>query len=216
MPSGAVDTVQPAFSPVSFALMLTILGVSVLMYVMLVRRWTSRRQWVSLARWCRESGFRLRPARREALPGPLRDLVGDDSQIRFHLCDPRMTLVQFETRPAAPAEPSPRFNVLIRHRAVGGPVSALRPASQKRNLIDLLPLGKYASMTLGERFVVFAANSHAARELAESPALTLVPRDLGLIFLESHVVLDFSNRPFDPIEFGRMIALSEQLARVMN
>jgi hypothetical protein len=98
---------------------------------------------------------------------------------------------------------------------MAGTPAALRPADQELNLIDLLPLSEYASMTLGERFVVYGADSSAARALVDSPAPTLLPKDLGLIFTEHHAVLDFSSRPFDPIEFGRMISVSEQLARVL-
>ena len=62
---------RPPFEWVPLLTMLAIVGVSVLMYVMLVRRWTSRRQWVSLAQWARESGYDLRALRRDELPRPL-------------------------------------------------------------------------------------------------------------------------------------------------
>src|SRR5688500_7127251 len=151
--------------------MLAVVGVSILMYVMLVRRWTSRRQWVSLAQWARESGYQLRPLRREDLPRPLQEIVRDESRIRFHLCDPRTTIVQFETDPVKPDAPAPKWNVLVRHRPAVGPAAGLRPAAQALNLIDLLPLSKFASMSLGDRFVVYATEPAAARKLAESPAV---------------------------------------------
>src|SRR5688572_4259584 len=208
---------RPPFEWVPLLAMLVALGASVLTYVMLVRRWTSRRQWVSVAQWARESGFRQGPLRRAELPRPLQEIVRDDARVRFHLCDPRTTLAQFETDPVKPgATAAPKWNVLVRHRPAVGPAAGLRPAAQALNLIDLLPLSKFPSMSLGDRFVVYATDPGAARRLAESPAVALLPADVGLMLLENHVILDFSNRPFDPIEFGRVIALADQLARVVS
>ena len=209
-------TSEPPFSWTALAVMLIVAAASIAMYLALVRRWTSRRQWVSLAQWSRESGFRLRPVRREMLPQPVLDLIHTDAQVRFHLCDPKNTLVQFETEPLKPGAPVPKWNVLVRHRPAAGAPAALRPATQAFQLIDLLPLGKFPSMTLGDRFVVHASEPAAARRLAESHAAALLPPDLGLVLLERHFMLDFSSRPFDPIEFGRMLALADQLARVVS
>ena len=55
----------------------------------------------------------------------------------------------------------------------------------------------------------------AARDLARSTLMALLPPDLGLLLVGRHLLLDFSARPFDPIEFGRMIALADQLGRGM-
>jgi hypothetical protein len=62
------------------------------------------------------------------------------------------------------------------------------------------------------RFVVFGSDSHAARILSKSEARALLPPDIGLILHGQHLVLDFSARPFDGIELGRMVALADQLA----
>jgi hypothetical protein len=224
----------PRMPVVPLVAMCLVLATSLVMYWLIVRYWTSRRQWVSLAQWSRESGFRLRPARRDVLPEPLVALVRSDAQVRFHLCDERHTIVQFETEPLAataattasqpqpqpqpqppPPPPRPWWNVIIRHRPGTGPIAGLRPAAQRTRLIDLLPLSKFPAMTLGDRFIVYAEDARAARELAESPLPSLLPPDMGLILFENHVVLDFSTRPFDPIEFGRLISLSDQLAGVI-
>jgi hypothetical protein len=210
-----IEPLRPPFSWIIFLTMLAILGASALMYLMLVRRWTSRRQWVSLARWTRESGFRMRPATRDVLPGPLAELVQSDLDVLFHLCDSRNTIVQFRTLPAAPGAAPPRWNVLLRRRS-GGTIAALRPAAQPLNLIDLLPLSKFATLTLGERFVAYAVQAHAARALAESRVAALLPQDVGLILLEQHLIMDFSSRPFDPIEFGRMMVLADQAGQVVG
>jgi hypothetical protein len=189
---------------------LVLLG-STAMFTLLVRRWTSRRTWVSLAQWCRESAFKLRPATRELLPRPLDAHVSSDEQVRLHLRDARTTLLQFQTDATTPGTPPPRWNVLIRRRPNPGAVAGLRPTNAPASLIDLLELSQFPAMTNNERFIVQAADYSTARRLADTSARALLPPDVGLILLEHHLLLDFSARPFDPIEFGRMLALADQL-----
>ena len=38
---------------------------------------------------------------------------------------------------------------------------------------------------------------------------------IGLLLHGEYLLLDFSERPFDPIEFGRMLAVADQLVRVV-
>jgi hypothetical protein len=64
-----------------------------------------------------------------------------------------------------------------------------------------------------DRFIVFGTDSAAARALSKSHARALLPPDVGLLLHGRHVVLDFSTRPFDGIELGRMVALAEQLVQ---
>jgi len=215
MPPAETLPQSPPFSLLTAATLVLIVAASVCMYLMLVRRWTSRRQWVGLARWARESGFHLRRARRDVLPAPLAQLVHSDEQVLFHLADPRTTLVQFQTDPVQGGGAPPKWNVLIRKRPASGRVAGLRPGTQPVNLIDLLPLSRHPALALGDRFMVYAADTQVAHRLADSPAVALLPPDLALILLEEHIVLDFSNRPFDPIEFGRIGALTDQLSQVL-
>lgn len=203
----------PTKPELSWSILLTmclILLGSTAMFALLVRRWTSRRTWVSLAQWCRETGFKRRPATREQLPRSLDRLIQSDEQIRFHLCDPRTTLLQFQTIPRT-SDPPPRWNVLIRRRPNPGAVAGLRPVNAPASLIDLLELSEFPAITSNERFIVQAADYATARRLADTSALALLPRDIGLILLGHHILLDFSARPFDPVEFGRMLALADQL-----
>ena len=46
----------------------------------------------------------------------------------------------------------------------------------------------------------------------ESFARALLPHDVGLLLHGRFLVLDFSDRPFDTIEFNRMLALADQVA----
>ena len=61
--------------------------------------------------------------------------------------------------------------------------------------------------------MVFAIDSKDARLMAASPARGLLPADIGLIVHGPYITLDFSVRPFDAIEFDRMLAVMEQLVR---
>ena len=58
-------------------------------------------------------------------------------------------------------------------------------------------------------------DSAAARVVSKSMLRSLLPADLGLLLHGRRLVLDFSDRPFDAIEFGRMLALADQLVTRM-
>jgi hypothetical protein len=220
----AMPTDRPPIPWAALLAMILILVASTMMFVLLVRRWTSHRQWVSLADWARERRFKLRPALRAFVPQPLDALVRTDDQVRFHLCDPRTTLLLFETDAPAPA-PDPTaqspqgkllWNVLIRRRDAEGAAAGLRPVSQTTSLLDLMELSRFPAMTASDRFTVHARDSATARRLADTSARALLPPDIGLLLLPQHVLLDFSARPFDPIEFDRMLSLADQLAAFLG
>jgi len=63
-----------------------------------------------------------------------------------------------------------------------------------------------------ERFVIFGTDSATARRLSASPIRALLPPDVGMLLHGSRLVLDFSNRPFDAVEFSRVIVLADQIA----
>jgi hypothetical protein len=63
----------------------------------------------------------------------------------------------------------------------------------------------------GERYLVVGVDKSAARVLARSSIRGLLPADVGLLLHGRELLLDFSTRRFDEIEFGRMIALADQL-----
>ena len=107
---------------------------------------------------------------------------------------------------------TPRWHVLVRELPAGNwPMTALRPVSAKVSLIDQFSLASFAGMGEVERFVIYGADSTAARLLSSSQARALLPPDIGLLLSGTRLALDFSTRPFDPIELGRMTALADQL-----
>jgi hypothetical protein len=194
-------------------------GASVAMFSLLVRRWTSRRQWVSLSDWARRRRLKLAKADAlHALPAPLSALASLNPRVRLQLGDLKTSVVQFDLDhiglPPADAAPSGPWNVLIRSMTSGksSSTAALRPAnlSAGSTAIDLFHLTPFHSLA-NDRFSVLAANARAANELFNSSARALLPPDVGILMHDGVMMLDFSSRPFDPVELDRMIAVSEQI-----
>jgi hypothetical protein len=211
---------MPTFSFAVLMTLLVILGVSLATFFLLVRRWTTQRQWVTLAEWARQRGFRFGPTEISALPGALDKLRASNVQMRLHLCDTEQSVaaVQLQTDPQASgigAEPV-RWNVLVRRRPVRQSAPAgLRPANAAASLLDLFGLSQFPNLKLGHRFAVLATSSSAARALADSASRTLLPADIGLLVIDEWIVLDFSTRPFDPVELDRMLAVAQQLSQML-
>jgi hypothetical protein len=224
MPVVAVQVAPPPMSPLILACLFGVLGASVTMYWLLVRRWTSRRQWVSLGEWARQAGFGIGREMRESetsiggpiLPPPLDVLGTERLSLRMQLTGQRSTILQAQRAEAdgssQPSASSP-LNLLVRKFEATWPPSALRPVHTPAgaSVIDLYSLGSFPLMGAGHRFTVYGADSAAARALAQSSIRALLPQDVGLLLHGRHLVLDFSSRPFDGLEFNRMIALAEQL-----
>ena len=53
-----------------------------------------------------------------------------------------------------------------------------------------------------------------AQPMADGSSRALLPADLSLLRIDEDLVIDFSNRPFDPIELGRMLSMLDQLATI--
>lgn len=207
--------------------LLLMLGGSIAMFALLVRRWTSRRQWLSLAEWARQRRIKLRSKAATQLPPPLIELERVGARSRLQLTDGPMSIVQFDTdghdtaaRPqgkTAPidATPSrPRWNVLVRKLGSGKshPAAALRPANlaSGSSVIDLFRLTSFHGLS-NDRFAMLACDARTAVRLSNSSARALLPPDVGLLLTAEYLVLDFSTRPFDPVELDRMISVAEQV-----
>lgn len=111
----------------------------------------------------------------------------------------------------ATLQPPRTWHALVRQVEATWPPTALRPAARKESLLDLFSLASYPSMIASERFVIFGTDSAAARSVARSSLPALLPPDIGLLLHGRVLVLDFSARPFDTIEFDRMLALAQHL-----
>ncbi len=207
------NTVPPTPVPwLILVVLIVVLALSVTMFVALVRRWTSSRVWVSISDWARARGYRASVKDCPA-PPPLDALKNTQLLSQVCVSDGTSSLMRLEVlgEAADPNAPT-RWHVLVRRMEAPWQPTALRPASAKSSLLDLFSLTSFPLMGETQRFVVFGTDSAPARRLSKSRARALLPPDVGLLLHGPHMVLDFSDRPFDEIEFDRMIALSEQLA----
>lgn len=205
----------PGFSWVVVLVLLTVLGLSVGVFIVLVLRWTSKRSWVEIAEWARERGFRV-SARESSAPAPLDRVSRGDLRATTCATNKQTTIVRLEA--AAPVGTDgftnvapARWHALVRNIESPWQPTGLRPAPAARSLLDLFSLSSFPLMGETQRFVVYGTDSGPARKLSKSNLRGLLPPDIGLLLHGQHLVLDFSQRPFDAIEFDRMIALADQL-----
>ena len=192
-------------------MLLVVLALSVVMFVALVRRWTHRRLWVSISDWARARGYRA-SVKDAPAPPPLDALK--DTQLVSRVCvsDGTSNLMRLEVLGETSAAAQPKhWHVFVRQIESPWQPTALRPAAAQSSLLDLFSLTSFPLMGETQRFVVFGTDSAPARKLSKSHARALLPPDVGLLLHGPHMILDFSDRPFDEIEFDRMIALAEQL-----
>jgi len=199
-------------------LLAAVLAASCTTFALLVRRATSHRQWVTLAEWAREAGFASEQFEPHEMPPPLDLLSAHRPLARICLAATQSKLVELETHrptdlPYTPGAPDDsRWHLLIRTLPISWRPTGLRPAGDQKNILDLFSLSSFPGLAGSERFVVFGTDSADARVLADSMLRSLLPRDVGLLLHGSTMTLDFSARPFDPLEFTRMLALADQLA----
>ena len=208
--------VPPTFSWVALVTLLATLAASSACFGWLCRRWTTDRPRSALADWARQRRFRLDRGPALPLPAGLSLLMAADPRVELGLVRGPVSILRLTTaaRPGT-AGRRPAYHLLVRttDRPPADP-AGLRPAvaAQGASVLDLLPsLLGHPSLLPPERFVVVAADRSAARRLAASPARGLLPHDVGLLVHGPAVVLDFSGRPFDGVEFDRMMVVAEQV-----
>jgi hypothetical protein len=192
--------------------MASILAVSVAVFVALVRRETIRRRKLAMQQWASAQGLRtIDPQDPRAISaiGPLANLK---PKVEFLFASPHLALVQLRTEDAAANSGLPgKWKLLIHSLKKRWPPTAMRPTSSTLSVIDLFAMSSYPSLSAGVHFVVFGTDSSAARNLAKTSVSARLPTDIGLLVHGELMILDFTARPFDEIEFGRMIELAEQL-----
>ncbi|HEX8524664.1 MAG TPA: hypothetical protein VF669_20575 [Tepidisphaeraceae bacterium] len=199
------QTLEP--QPFSWRVLVTLLLVLVLSavtFTALVRRWTTQRHRIVLSDWAKGKGFRVSaPESAPNLPQNPKTVlrciraIGSDNTWLLELFS--------ETTIVA------RWHVLLRAIEQEWDPSGLRPAHGTRSLLDLYSLSSFPALGNVERFVVYGTESRSARKLSKSALRGLLPADIGLLLHGKWLILDFSARPFDPIEFDRMTAVAEQL-----
>jgi hypothetical protein len=202
-----------------------VLAASGVTFWLLVRRATSHRQWVALSDWAKSRGFRYHPIADGEPPAPFSVMPGKRPSVRLWLASRTAEVLQMRFGDK-PVESAPRstpgpviertpetWHVLIRQVESNWPPTALRPASSSdaQTMLDNFGLASFPSMIASERFVIFGADSAAARTLSKSSLPALLPPDVGLLLHGQRMVLDFSRRPFDTIEFDRLLGLADHL-----
>jgi hypothetical protein len=199
----------PHPSPTILLTLAVILGASLWVFATLVRRETRHRRIVALGLWARRRDMRIHSAGGD-VPAVLKPF---NPKILQALSGGSFTLLQIETPNAAAKVPTSKghWNIILRDLGGTWPTTALRPTAHDYSFVDLFSLSSYPSLMPSERFMIFGAEGRAAGVMAESTAPALLPPDVALIVTGNHLILDFSSRHFDEIEFDRLIQLAEQL-----
>jgi hypothetical protein len=192
--------------------LLVILAASCAMFWALLRRWTPLRRWQELSDFAAANGFTLHRKPPREQPELVSVLGRPGLRVVISLGDKDTQIVQVETPGKSSQDSASRWNVLIRRVGWSWPMAGFRPTGQAASVLDLLPLESLYAMSPGERFVLYAVETEAAAALAKTGARALLPPDVGMILAGDCLFLDFSTRPFDPIELQRVASLAEQLA----
>jgi hypothetical protein len=195
-----------------FFALLVILAASGRMFYVLTKQWTTHRPVAALRDWARDHDFELQPHSSTVLPESLAGLSALDPRIDVMLSGDRTLLIRVSTV-AKPTSPRPVWHLLIRETVNAQSPAGLRPVQSTASFLDLFSLNGFPSLLPPERFVVYATESKDARALAGSHTRGLLPADIGLLVHGPYITLDFSARPFDTIEFDRMLAVMEQVVR---
>jgi hypothetical protein len=190
-----------------------------IMFWLLAHRSTLQRHWVALDEWGRDRGMYLQSCTGLIPPPPLDAITIHRIEMRVCLRGRRSQLLQAESfHPAggigvgeAPLPAAGTWNMLVREIQTAWPATGLRPTAIRTSFVDLFSLTSYPLLGASERFVVHGTDSRAAAALARSSARGLLPPDIGLMLVGHTLLLDFSERPFDTIEFERMIAVADQI-----
>ncbi len=202
------QALQPSFSWTILLTLIVLFLVSLTMYTLVVVRWTTRRHWVSLAEWSSEHRMKVGRITATELPPPLDRLREVGAKIRLRIGDKQTSLIQFQT---LQVDGRPQiWNVVIRKSQRLHAPAALRPEHVDSSLIDLFDLTAFHSLSTS-RFAVMSVDIRSARQLIQSPARALLPPDIGLLVVGEQIVLDFSARPFDPVELDRMLSVMRQI-----
>ena len=198
--------------PVPLVLLMVLIASSV-MFRMLVRRWTTRRHWLELSRWADDNAMKLAGADSAVPPAPLATATDPAPRATLAISSKSLAMAEIHTQKSQRTDSSQftRWHVMVRQTESRWPPTGLRPQANPSSVLDLFPLTSFPSLAPPERFVVFGSDSRSARILARSTLPALLPPDIGLLLHGSHLILDFTARPFDAIELSRLCGLIEQL-----
>lgn len=198
-------------SAVVLVVLLLLLAIAGGTFYALVWRETSARRSVALEEWAQATGFYSNPLAKLRAPHPL-ERFGKSVHVRRCYVSPSATVVEFTVDPPpGSVAAATTFHVLIWPVESDWPAVALRPVLATLALSDMLPLPSQAAKFGSHRFVIHTDHRSTGAHLATSRIGGLMPADIGLILIGRHMLVDFSCRPFDGIEFNRMISVAKQV-----
>lgn len=207
MPAAEPPSILP---PEALGSLLAVLIASSAMFGLLIWRLTARRRWAELSDWAINHRFRLEGRRNARCAQAVQLLPSPDAHVSLR---DGVTEIQRIRTPLGPGTRCEAciWHLLIRRIETEWSVTILRPASRPISLADFWPLASMYTMWPGERFVVYGQDRTTVRTLGKSHLRGLLPPDIGLILTGNHLILDFSARPFDPLELHRVLSVAEQL-----
>ncbi len=200
------------YGPIILSL-LAILVASSVMLAQLLRRHTLGRERFAMWEWSVNRRFKRGPAG----PVQIEGLDDVDQTLRavehYRTRDGACAIYKLHSLSAGGTIRT--WHLLVHELETYSTPIGLRPAGADVSLIDLMNLQLMPKLSNEVRFAVYALRATGARGLANSPARALLPPDIGLIRNADQLILDFTSRPFDPVEFNRMLAVAEQVRRVV-
>jgi hypothetical protein len=201
----------PELSWVILVSLLMLLASSSAIFYFLTKRWTFDRPRAALHDWSRQRGYKVTHTPHAKLPASLQSLQSLDAKVESILHRHNSTVVRLITT-EKPIPKTKRWHLLIRETKGSHVPMGLRPAHAERSFLDLFTLTAFPSILPSDRYVVFASESKHAQEIANAPFRGLMPPDIGLLLHGNTITIDFSSRPFDSVEFERMLAVMNQIA----
>lgn len=195
------------------AALVLILAGSLTIFFVNIRRETTHRAQRRLAEWGERNSFY--PAALDlGPPPPLDRLSGVPLEPKICFQRRHTKLCHLRSAPHGKFDVAEHWNLAIRRVSTSSPAIGLRSAEDARSIVDLFGLELAPHQPSAARFTIVGDDVVATRALADGSTGSLLPGDLSLLRVGDYLVIDFSDRPFDEIELGRMVALLEQLSAI--
>lgn len=205
------------FSPIALGTMVLILAASTWVFVTLVHRETRRRRDLALARWAADRGMRLIDPSESREEAGIEALAEMKPRFEKLVRGDRLCIVQVCTDdPKLIKTSSPIWNLIVLRLDAKWAPTGLRPAARSVCVLDLFSLSSFPSLASNLHFMVFGADSTAARNLAAASIDTILPPDIALLLRGNEMILDFTGRHFDEIELSKMMELAKQLSSAIS
>jgi len=184
-----------------------VLAASIAVFVALIRQATLGRQLERLQQWASQHRAQIEP-----VSSHLEILSPFHPKVSLSIRGEGWTLARLTTDPPIEAKgKTPRWHLLAVDLEVIWPSTGLRPVRHVVSILDLFGLSSYPSLTAGEDFVIFGADSAGAESLSDSNVHGVLPPDIGLLLHEHTLLLDFSGREFEGPELNRILELANRL-----